>query len=532
MARANRNAGSYPERKKAAMYAQTDIWQTRIARLLVVVLMCVHPLYFTSDRYLWLTSDKYVFFEICMLVVLLATIIVWISRIARKPKLLPQDRMYLADWAILGFALVTLLSTILSPYREVTDVWGGLYERHDGAVTQLLYVAVFFVVSRWYKPRELDFAFFGISAVLVALIGILQFYGVDFLKLWPNDDPQYHVENFYNIFFRSTLGNVDIVSAYVCVSMLLSGFLFIRMKSNWRPLWLGASALNFWLMELADADSGRVGLILVMVLAMPFIVENRKTLAKTLILASSWVAVYTMQLLFYDTLTLKTKTFGGLIPYFAAFAVLVAAGLFLLDWDLKHDQDSGPDVRAKWKLGIIIIAACVVVGIVGVEFLGKRYKDSGNYNVVYELREILHGNVKDEFGNKRVYIWRNALDGFKKNPIIGSGPDTFPNAFPQEAQGFYGENYENAHNEYIQILVCQGILGLVCYLTLIVGLLVKSTPQAFKNPLIMAIMAAFAGYCIQAFFNLSVPIVAPILWVFAGLLASKRVRETTQMAML
>jgi O-antigen ligase len=281
-------------------------------------------------------------------------------------------------------------------------------------------------------------------------------------------------------------------------------------------------------MELAGADSGRVGLFAVMLLAIPFIVGTRKTLGWTLILISSWIAAYILQRLFYDILILQARTFGSLLPYLAAFAVLLAAGVLLASWGDERDSDA----NTKWKLGVILIAACIIASIAGVEFLGRRDEESNKTGIIYELREILHGNIKDEFATYRIYIWRNALSAYKDNPIIGSGPDTFYYAFPEEAQGFYEEEYENAHNEYVQILICQGIIGLVCYLIFIVGLLIKSIPKAFKNPLLMAVMAAFAGYCIQAFFNLSIPIVTPLLWVFAGMLANERVREMTQREML
>jgi len=296
------------------------------------------------------------------------------------------------------------------------------------------------------------------------------------------------------------------------------------MKSKWQPLWLAASALNFWLMELADADSGRVGLMAVVVLAIPFIIETRKTLGKTLILVTSWLAVYTLQKLFYERIVLQARTLTSLLPYVALGAVLFAVGVFLLKWG--KDRDTG-ESGIKWKLGVILIGACLVAGLVGVEVLGRREEGSSDTNFIYELREVMHGNIRDEFATYRVHIWRNALKAYPDRPIIGSGPDTFYYAFPKEAQKVIGQTYENAHNEYIQILICQGIIGLVCYLIFIGALLIKSVPKAFKNPLLMAVLAAFAGYCVQAFFNLSVPIVTPMLWVFAGMLANDKVREAT-----
>ena len=481
-------------------------------------MLCVQPLYLNAARYIRLTWHKYIFFVVYMCIILLAVLIVWAYRLTRKPRLLPQDKLSIADYAVLGFAVVTLLSTLFSPFKSETNVWIGLPERYDGAITQLLYITIFFIISRWYKPRERDFIFFGISAILIALIGIFQFYGMDFLKLWPNDMPEYKVENFYNIFFRSTLGNVNIVATYVCVAILLCGFLFIKKKSKWQPLWLAGSALNFWLMELADSDSGRVGVMVALVLSIPFIIENRKTIGRFLILGSTWIAVFVLQKLFYNVLILNTRTIVSLLPFIAAFVVLLAAGLLLALLEKpKHCED-----RIRWKLGLILIAVVILFGIIGIEVLGR----SENTGIIHEVREALHGNYQDTFGSARLHIWKNALKVFPNRPIIGSGPDTFINAFPEAEQGRYGQTYENAHNEYIQILICQGIAGLLCYLVFLISVFYKSVVKAFKNPILMAVLIAFVGYCVQAFFNLSLPITSQLLWVFAGFLANKRLQDS------
>jgi len=520
-----KSAATFPERKKAAMYAKMDVWQARIARLLVILMLCFQPLFITPNRYLLLTGDKYRFFLVYMCIILAAALIVWIARMTRTPPLRPRGKLTIPDWAVLGFASVTIVSAIFSPFSGEANVWVGIPERFDGAITQLLYVAAFFVISRWYSPKIRDFVFFGFSAILVALIGILQFYGMDFLGLWPYDDSRFVGIDSYNIWFRSTLGNVNIVSTYTCVAILLSGFLFVRTKSKWRCLWLAASALNFWLMEIARSDSGKVGLIVAMVLAIPFIVENMKSLGKTMILGSTWLAAYTVQMLLYDVPILQIRTSGSLLPYALAAIVLLAVGLVLA----IKGKDSDPKAPVKWKLGVILIAVCIIAGFAGLEILGRTDPETPRYDFVYEMREVMHGNIRDEFGSARVYIWRNALEVFPNNPIIGSGPDTFYNAFPSEAHGYMGQDYQNAHNEYLQILICQGILGLLCYLVFLGGILPKPIRAAFRNPLLVAALVAFVGYCGQAFFNLSLPITSQLLWVLAGMLASKRNHELAAM---
>ena len=527
------------ERSQGRVFAKVDKWQGNIARVLVILILCVQPLYVNWDGYGQLTGHKFWFFLIYMVCIIIAVICIWVYRMKSTPRVLIQERLSYFEWAILGFAVVTLISALFSPFRDQVNVWTGVpepYGRYDGAITQILYVVAFFIVYRWYKPRVRDFVVFGTSAVLVGFIGIIQFFGLDPLGLWPQHIPEYWVPNFYHIPFRSTLGNVNIVSTYVCVAILLCGFLYIRYdptsipkgsgKSDikWRqPLWLAGSALCFWLMDLAGSDSGLVGVVVATFLAIPFIIESRKTLGRFLILVSTWVTVFALQRLFYQAMVLGTRSPGSLLPYFAVAAFMLAAGVLLTKWGKEPDLEA----PVQWKLGVIMIVACVAVGLIGVEVLGRQVSADGFAGrVIIEARDILHGNLRDEMGTNRVYIWRNALSVVPNHPIIGSGPDTFLHAFPPDAHMFYGEPYDKAHNEYIQILVCQGIIGLLCYLVFIGGVFAKGITKPFRNPLVMAVLAAFVGYCVQAFFNISVPIASQMLWVAAGMLASKRFRET------
>jgi putative inorganic carbon (HCO3(-)) transporter len=227
-------------------------------------------------------------------------------------------------------------------------------------------------------------------------------------------------------------------------------------------------------------------------------------------------------MLLYEVLSINTRNAITLLPFLSVFIIVLVVGVFLTKWGKVRD----PDAPAKWKLGVILIAACIVLGFIGIEFIGRQQVTGGYGRFIYEAREILHGNIRDEMGSGRIHIWRNALIALPNFPIIGTGPDTFFYAFPAEAHGFLNQSYDKAHNEYLQILICQGIVGFLCYMVYLVGVLLKAIPTAFKNPLVMAVLAAFIGFCVQAFFNINLPIVSQSMWVFAGLMASKRFRET------
>jgi hypothetical protein len=313
------------------------------------------------------------------------------------------------------------------------------------------------------------------------------------------------------------------------VAILLCGFLFVRMKweKTWSPIWLAGSFLSFWLMIIGGSESGMVGMIVVMVLAIPFVIETREYLGKFLILASSWGLAFTLQRFFYNFLVLETESAGRLGLLALATAVLLAGGLFsAFFWKKKKpeaDDNTEKPAKVKWKLGVILMVAVVAVGFAGIEVLGRRAAEAGDTgrNRIYELRELLHGRAEDNFGSSRFYIWRRGIEAFPKNPVIGTGPDTFLHAFPdqEEAIALYGVIFDKAHNEYLQILICQGILGLLFYLAFLAVLFFKAVPGAFGNPMLMAVLAAFTGFCVQAFFNISLPIANQMLWVMAGMLA-------------
>lgn len=69
------------------------------------------------------------------------------------------------------------------------------------------------------------------------------------------------------------------------------------------------------------------------------------------------------------------------------------------------------------------------------------------------------------------------------------------------------------------MLVTTGLLGFISYLTFQFSLLVRSFKK-FNQPLVIALVTASICFCVQAFFNIGVPIVSPYGWIIFGMLAS------------
>jgi len=77
-------------------------------------------------------------------------------------------------------------------------------------------------------------------------------------------------------------------------------------------------------------------------------------------------------------------------------------------------------------------------------------------------------NAREGSNEQRIEIWRRAIDAAKENPIFGTGLGNFP-----ATQDVFAENRSpiNAHNTYIEVLVDEGIIGFLLFLSLFISLL-------------------------------------------------------------
>lgn len=147
--------------------------------------------------------------------------------------------------------------------------------------------------------------------------------------------------------------------------------------------------------------------------------------------------------------------------------------------------------------------------------------------------------------SNRGFIWSRTIPLLKKYIFLGSGPDTFVLAFPQNA---YLEMYQNGfgtnimtkpHCLYLQVGVQTGVLSLICLLVFYGWYAVQCLRlYAFRKLTTQAEafgMAAFigsVGYMISGISNDSMVVTAPVFWGMIGLgvVANRLVRKNREQA--
>lgn len=508
------------------------------AELFTLNLLAIAPLYLHPSefigRYFDLTRHKAYYLWISSFILFALMGLVWLSfmGVAKSKSERKLSDIKLPDWAAAAYLLTVVLSAVFSNMPEYFNGGSnfshfmiGAYERHDGIITIAIYVFAYFAISRLFRHKERDWVIFGISAIAVSFIGIMQGIGFDIFNLYPYGKSSQTVGvypyNYLDIIFRSTLGNVDIVSPYVCIAIGFFLAMYMRSDKKLRFLYLAAEVLTFTMMVISGADGGKVGVVAAIALLLILNITDKLAVSRmffALSLSSLLTTIHTAAFAARDfyaaTGDLRTFYWGD---WYKGIWFLAALGLFALALIVRFIP-----VWIKgtpWKAALISLICVLVIGLAGVEVVGSRIENTEN--IIYQARETMHLRLGDTFGSFRGFLWKNAIQVVPENLIFGTGPDTFKYAFRdyQELSAFVTfTHFDKAHNDYLQILICNGLLGLAAFMAFIVSLAVKAIPKVWGDAAVMACVAACAAYMVQAFFGISTPMVTPLFFALLGIL--------------
>lgn len=173
------------------------------------------------------------------------------------------------------------------------------------------------------------------------------------------------------------------------------------------------------------------------------------------------------------------------------------------------------------------IAGCVSGGAT-VLGLGVLYFWPGTSGTLWEISEVLHGRLSDEFGSHRGEIWKQAWALFREKPWFGSGPGTVSDRFTIRWSRYIEAlgrdrvvGVDNAHNVFLGYLVNIGVFGALSYIAAFVSSTVTWLRRR-DDALYAAIGSALLCYMIQEFFGLGIVVTEPMLFVVWGLLESTK----------
>ena len=474
------------EKRKLNIITMTSRLPEFLGDGFVVFAVTLFLLRIPSGSYLDVTGSKYRLFTVACAAYVILTALAWLIVSKERPKLTAFSCLLAA------YVLFSGLSALLSPYAGT--LFGNA--RRDGFVTALLYALCAWLLSLNFRPKKWLLPLLGLSACLYCGIGILQLLGRNPLGLYPQGCSYYDKYIRYGGEFLTTTGNVDFCASVLSVlfGVFFSGMICLKSR---RALLLALPLLLVTFLILAvKVEAGLVAIVAGLLLLPPVLVRSRHGLARTLLADGTAALAFGLAacLQFYDG---GVSASAGLrVCACLGAAVLLAVLCVLLR---QREEKCG-----RYGLALAVVSAFLLAaGFVLAYFCGAK---SG---VIYEAHEILHGRAQDSFGSGRLGIWKNALEKVRQRLLLGGGPDTLgQRKLPMFSR--YDERLgrtvyaavDTAHNEYLNILVNQGLLTLSSYL----GLLVLSAIRWIRNREDLASAVAGAAallYCVTAFFGIS-----------------------------
>ncbi len=279
----------------------------------------------------------------------------------------------------------------------------------------------------------------------------------------------------------------------------LAGFALLQgISSNGKLYWIRQPRMGGWIYGPYVNHNHYAGLM-EMLVPIPLIVSlTRLAPAKVRAVAAAAAAVMV------GTIFLSGSR-GGMLAIVAELVILAA---------LLVKQKRG--VRTAIGIGVFLaIVAGLLVWIGGSE-LSQRIATAGPG----------HSELSSDI---RTYINRDGFRMFLKKPILGWGLGTFPIVYPQ-FRTFYTNFFINeAHNDYLQLLVETGLLGFAIMVWFVVTLYsraikkISNWPSEMSGAVTLACMLGLSGILVHSAvdFNLQIPANAALFYVLCTIAASQ-----------
>lgn len=479
-----------------------------IIQIYLFLMLGVFPLYY-QDGYYNMGDAKYEFFKYATIVMLgVFAVVQLVEKIAKRESW--KIRLSIQDITVLLYTATAILSFMMSPYRENT--WIGSHEWYMGLLSQLLFIGVYFAVSRKNENNFWNLGILSISGALVFLISYLHRFRIDPLGLYEG------IAEGYWIAFLGTIGNANWYSSYICVILPLVIGVYVfweKPQSVWGKI---AHVLNgaviligFATTVTQNSDSAYAGLALSFMFVLWFAMEKPRYLIRFLEvlllgLSAAKITGY-LQVTFPEhAIALSGISVEITQGRVSGYLLVVVFLVYLVMRFFKEKYTECWSMIRKLRnifyimLGIGMLAIPVIMWCISKEIfvLNEGLLSQTGYLV-----------FNDRWGSNRGVIWKYAIQTFKEYPmsmkLFGCGPDAlmwYSSEFHQaEVQAVWGNTIlTNVHNEWLNMLINYGIFGAITYSSIFITCIVRTVKYWKEKPMLLAFGVSVIAYMGHNFF--------------------------------
>ena len=467
------------------------------------------------------------------------------------------DNLSGLDYIVFIYAICVLFSYMFSNFKDFA--LKGAPGWNMGLYSQMIFVALYFILSRQKdlfvkvqslkgKNRYQDLAqliliVHLIASVLVFLLGILHRFEIDPLGMYVGLDLNKKIE------FLSTIGQATWFSSYVCTVFAVGLIVFYISEKKWLRRATGIySVISFGILVTQNSDSAFVAIAGIMLLLGYFSLTDVKKCYRfwqvMSLMWGSFVGIGLLQRIFAG----RAIPLDRLSLFFAQSVITMVILIFTITVMFFYGRCYKKEIAKKDKIGINIEASgthtdkimlvtkriyqkglvfLLAAAIVMVVFI---YLNTQGYLLQWFGYQSTNSYLLFDFrwGNGRGSTWMICWQSFWNMPfyqkLFGVGPDSlsaYLYSLPDMEEllrSLWGsQRLTNAHNEYLNSLLCYGIVGLWSWLTVLIGGIRYFYNKAKENPFMIAFALCIMGYACHNIFCYQQVCCTPFLFIALGI---------------
>lgn len=497
----------------------TDVVGNSVLTAYFLVMTIMFPLYIKGG-YHDIGNVKYYFFRNTSIAVAGIMLIISGGRFFLRKEYFHLARHYKrlsgTDWFVYGFFISLLLSYLLTSFRK--EAFWGANGWYMGFVSQLLFILLYFFFSRYFRwnGKLLSITLFASGCVFV--LGILNRYSIYPLFI-EGQTPT----------FIATLGNINWFCGYWAVMCPLGILCYWNSEDKLSRALTGIYVIiGFWIGVVQGSSSAYLALAGIFVFLFCISFEENRKMCRLLEIGmmfalSCQIARVCRYLpncdMNYENTLGIVLTDSNAALYIAAFL----AALYLLFHMLIRRKDY-QIARHKYirnvglSLLILSVAGYIIVLIVNTVYPGAIPGLSGQAFFTFN----------EKWASARGATWTCGVLAYRHmtllHKLVGIGPDCFVEylyAVPELAGRAYAQfgdsRLTNAHNEWLTLLVNQGILGLVCYIGIFFTAIIRFVKRAPMRPVLYLCTASVITYMVHNIVSFQQILNVPYIFILLGI---------------
>ena len=412
-------------------------------------------------------------------------------------------------WALGAVVATGVVSTITS-LSPAMSLWGlgGYY----GGCMMVLFTAVGYLAVRAFAPQKLlnGLTFcVGITTALVTVLYVLNIFNIDLIGTYADTAVVERAQ------FFSTLGQKNFCSGFMAFALPLVFYAFLVARGARHTVLYGVPAFFGGLaLAVVDADGLALGIGAAVLVLLCQKIFTTRTLRRLMVIGMFFFAdAGWMQYMRTHVYTQGGKPILAAFGHYAQVGFAVCAVVWAVLFFTLRSREI-----PLWKAGRVLTAIAVTLGVVLVVLANFM----PGFPSLGKLDDLLVFN--DDWGTYRGTAWRISWSAWTAQPfwrkLLGVGPGMMHTAVAQWAGADITarmKTFYAAHNEYLELLLTSGVLGLAAWVWFVAAHLRKAA-QNWLRPGVAPVTLALVSYLAHAAVSIRVSMIFPEIMLLFGLL--------------